>query len=48
VLLGGRLCERCTLTDKLAAALDDGSGRVNPALTPLVDALTSMDSPEAA
>jgi hypothetical protein len=46
-LLGGRLCERCTLTDKLAAALDDGTGRVNPALTPLFDALTSMEKPRS-
>jgi hypothetical protein len=43
----GRLCERCTLTHKLAAALDDGTGRVNPALTPLFDALTAMDKPRS-
>jgi hypothetical protein len=46
-LPAGRRCARCALTDKLAAALDDGSGRVNPALTPLLEALTSMDKPRA-
>ena len=46
-LPAGRRCARCTLTGKLAAALDDGSGRVNPALTPLFEALTSMDKPRA-
>jgi hypothetical protein len=43
----GRPCARCALTDKLAAALDDGTGRVNPALTPLFDALTAMDKPRS-
>ena len=43
----GRPCERCTLTDKLAAALDDGSGRINPALTPLFDALRTMGKPRS-
>jgi hypothetical protein len=43
----GRRCERCTLTDKLVAALDDGTGRVNPALTPLLAALAAMDKPRA-
>jgi hypothetical protein len=43
----GRRCERCTLTDKLTAALDDGTGRVNPALTPLLEALAAMDKPRA-
>ncbi|MFI6925824.1 hypothetical protein ACIBIZ_38195 [Nonomuraea spiralis] len=28
----GRLCERCTLADKATATLDDGTGRINPAL----------------
>jgi hypothetical protein len=46
-LPAGRRCARCALTDKLAAALDDGSGRVNPALAPLFEALTSMDKPRA-
>lgn len=43
----GRRCERCALTGKLAAALDDGTGRVNPALTPLFEALTVMDKPSS-
>jgi hypothetical protein len=43
----GRRCERCVLTDKLTAALDDGTGRVNPALTPLLAALAAMDKPSA-
>jgi hypothetical protein len=46
-LPAGRRCARCALTDKLAAALDDGTGRINPALTPLFAALTSMDNPRA-
>jgi hypothetical protein len=47
LLLGGRLCERCTLTSKLTAALDDGTGHLSPALTPLFDALRSMGKPQA-
>jgi hypothetical protein len=35
-LLRGRLCERCTLTDRLTALLDDGTGRIRPALVPLI------------
>ena len=46
-LPAGRQCARCTLTDHLAVALDDGSGRVNPALLPLLKALTAMDKPRA-
>jgi hypothetical protein len=46
-LSAGRRCARCALTDKLAAALDDGTGRVNPALAPLFEALTSMDKPRS-
>jgi hypothetical protein len=46
-LPAGRRCARCALTGKLAGALDDGSGRVNPALAPLFEALTSMDKPRA-
>ncbi|MFE5519145.1 hypothetical protein ACFQ9Q_15685 [Streptomyces virginiae] len=30
LLLGRRLCERCTLADTLGRLLDDGSGRVHP------------------
>jgi hypothetical protein len=46
-LPAGRRCARCALTDQLALALDDGSGRVNPALAPLFAALTAMDKPRA-
>ena len=44
-LLAGRLCERCTLTDRLTALLDDGSGRIHPRLAPLFARLVSMDHP---
>ncbi|MFD4764690.1 hypothetical protein ACFWOJ_39665 [Streptomyces sp. NPDC058439] len=46
-LLGGRLCERCTLSDRLTALLDDGTGRVRPELTPLFDLLVAMDKPSS-
>jgi hypothetical protein len=46
-LPAGRRCARCALSDQLAAALDDGTGRVNPALVPLFAALTSMAKPRA-
>lgn len=46
-LLGGRLCERCTLTDRLTALLDDGTGRVRPELVPLFDLLVAMDKPSS-
>jgi len=44
-LLGGRLCERCTLTSRLTALLDDGTGRVRPELRPLFDLLVATDKP---
>jgi integrase len=43
----GRLCPTCYLNDRLAILLDDGAGRVNPALQPLMDLLTSAASPAA-
>jgi integrase len=46
-LLGGRLCERCTLTDRLTVLLDDGTGRIRPALVPLFDLLVAMDKPRS-
>jgi len=46
-LPAGRRCARCALSDQLAAALDDGTGHINPALAPLFAALTSMDKPRA-
>jgi hypothetical protein len=47
LLLGRRLCERCTLTDQLAVALDDGTGSVSPPLVPLFDALRTMARPKS-
>ncbi|MFH8642305.1 hypothetical protein [Streptomyces goshikiensis] len=44
-LHGGRLCTRCTLTDRLAELLDDGTGRIRPTLVPLADSLLAMDKP---
>lgn len=46
-LLGGRLCERCTLSDRLTALLDHGTGRIHPALVPLFDLLVAMDQPRS-
>jgi hypothetical protein len=47
LLLAGRLCERCTLASKLTVALDDGTGHISTALTPLFDAVTAMAKPQA-
>ncbi|MFI8913141.1 hypothetical protein ACIGW4_16240 [Streptomyces sp. NPDC053513] len=47
LLLGGRLCEHCTLTDTLARLLNDGTGRVAPELLPLVKILLEMDRPKS-
>ncbi|WP_250285753.1 site-specific integrase [Frankia sp. CiP1_Cm_nod2] len=47
LLLGGRLCERCTLTDQLTTALDDGTGNVSPPLMPLLDAVRAMPRPKS-
>ncbi|MGJ6968631.1 hypothetical protein ACSDR0_42665 [Streptosporangium sp. G11] len=44
-LLGGRLCERCTLSDRLTVVLDDSTGRIRPELTPLFDLLVAMERP---
>ncbi|GHE72606.1 hypothetical protein [Streptomyces capitiformicae] len=44
-LHGGRLCTRCTLADKLAELLDDGTGRIRPELVPLGELLLTADSP---
>ncbi|MFI6889861.1 hypothetical protein [Streptosporangium canum] len=44
-LLGGRLCERCTLSDRLTTVLDDGAGRIRPELTPLFSLLVAMERP---
>ncbi|MEV6028493.1 hypothetical protein [Streptomyces sp. NPDC052036] len=47
LLLGGRLCEHCTLADTLARLLDDGTGRAAPELLPLVKILLEMDRPKS-
>jgi integrase len=44
-LHAGRLCTRCTLSDRLAGLLDDGTGRIRPELVPLHDMLIAMDNP---
>jgi hypothetical protein len=41
----GRLCTRCTLTGKVIAALDDGTGQISPVLRPLAEALIAMPDP---
>ncbi|WP_239064878.1 site-specific integrase [Streptomyces sp. S4.7] len=47
LLLGGRLCERCTLSDQLTALLDDGTGCIHPQLIPLHQLLVSLDRPKS-
>lgn len=44
-LHGGRLCSRCTLSDRLSGLLDDGSGRIRPELVPLAEFMLAMDKP---
>ncbi|MET9248028.1 hypothetical protein [Nonomuraea sp. NPDC003709] len=46
-LLGGRLCERCTLQDRLDTLLEDGTGRVSPGLVPLHRMLIGMPRPKS-
>jgi len=46
-LHAGRLCTRCTLVDRLNVLLDDGNGRIRPALIPLADLLLTMDQPRS-
>ena len=38
-------CRRCSLRALLDRVFNDGTGRVNPTLTPLVDALAAMEIP---
>jgi integrase len=38
-------CRRCSLRARLDRLFDDGTGAINPALVPLVDALASMEIP---
>ncbi|GAA3596625.1 hypothetical protein [Streptomyces osmaniensis] len=47
LLLGRRLCERCTLADQLAVLLDDGTGHIHPRLVPLHDLLVNMERPKS-
>lgn len=47
LLLGGQLCERCTLTDRLTVLLDEGTGRVRPNLHPLFDMLRVCEHPHS-
>jgi hypothetical protein len=44
-LHAGRLCTRCTLSDRLAELLDDGTGRIRPELAPLHAMLIKADNP---
>jgi hypothetical protein len=44
-LHGGRLCTRCTLEDRLTDLLDEGGGRIRPALVPLAESLLGADKP---
>ena len=41
------VCGRCVLKERLALALDDGTGRVRPELVPLFDLVTGMDRPRS-
>lgn len=43
----GRLCSACALNERVAGLLDDGTGRVNPVLQPLLSMLTSTPNPRA-
>ena len=45
LLTSGKICERCALATRLAVVLDDGAGRVAPALLPLRQALLDMPRP---
>jgi hypothetical protein len=47
LLTSGRICERCALATRLAVVLDDGAGRIAPALLPLRQALLDMPRPSA-
>ncbi|MEV5082106.1 hypothetical protein AB0K74_25755 [Streptomyces sp. NPDC056159] len=41
----GRLSTRCTLASRLDDLLDDGTGRIRPALLPLAESLLNADNP---
>ncbi|TQM11003.1 MULTISPECIES: hypothetical protein [Pseudonocardia] len=40
-----KLCIRCTVTDRVAALLDNGTGHIDPALVPLAAALSTGPTP---
>jgi integrase len=46
-LPGGRLCTRCTFSDRLVELLDDGTGRIRSELIPLSDTLLAMSNPRS-
>jgi hypothetical protein len=41
----GRLCTRCTLTDRITMLLDNGTGQISQALKPLARELIAMPDP---
>ena len=41
------VCGRCVLRDRLALALDDGTGRIRPELVPLFDLVVGMERPRS-
>lgn len=41
-------CRRCSLRGRLDRLFDNGSGEINPALVPLVEALATMENPRGA
>lgn len=43
----GRLCTRCTLSDLVHGFFDDGTGRINPALSTLADKLIASPNPKS-
>ena len=43
-----KLCVRCTVTDRVAALLDNGTGHIDPALAPLAAALATGPTPTPA
>ena len=43
-----KLCIRCTVTDRVTALLDNGTGHIDPALAPLAAALSTGPTPTPA
>jgi hypothetical protein len=46
-LHAGKLCDRCTLTDKLTRLLADDTEQIHPRLAPLFEALVAMENPHS-